>query len=506
MTATLDVLLTSARVIDPETGLDDVLNVGIRQGRIVSIGEEQADSLESVDCGGLVLAPGFIDLHCHAQTINGLRLRALDGVTTALELEEGTMPVGATYEVVEKQGRPINFGYSSNWLLARLAEADGVDLEPDSNSRISAPAVAGAAQATGRAAWMQPVSSEVADRIVERIAQGVREGGIGIGVLLGYAPKCGYVEMLKIARCAAELGVPMFVHGRYRKKDDPHSAVAGLLELVALAASTGVHMHLCHINSTYASVEDLRLVLEAISTAQANGVTVTTEAYPYHAGSTAIGAASLSPEEMRSHGSPPSAITYLKTGERVADFDRLAQLRTEDPGGTAILDLLDPHNAEQMDRLHQAVTFPGAMVASDAMQLELAGRLDGDDVHEQWPLPEGVFAHPRTAGCFARALGHVSRDLGLLSLVEAISRCSYLPAKTLERSVPAMRRKGRIQVGADADITVFDADAIIDKATFTELRPSEGIHHVLVAGEFVVRDSKLDPSAFPGKPVRSVLG
>lgn len=508
MVEEVDLLLMGARVIDPETGVDGVRNVGIRGGKVVSIEHGEAPTpaaAENVDCSGLVLAPGFIDLHCHAQTVNGMRLRALDGVTTALDLEEGAMPVAATYAVVEEQGRPINFGYSSNWLLARLAEADGISLEPDGNSRRSAPAVAGDAEVKGLTGWQQTGAPETVDKIVERVTQGVREGGIGMGVLLGYAPGCGHVEMLKMARRAAELGVPMFVHGRYRKKDDPLSAVEGLLELLALAASTGAHVHLCHINSTYAAADDLNLVLDAISTAQANGVNITTEAYPYHAGSTAIGAASLSPDDMSAQGQPASLITYLKTGERVADYARLAQLRAEDPGGTAIVDHFDPDDAEDMSRLHRAVTFPGTVVASDAMQLEADGRLTGDKVQLEWPLSEDVFAHPRTAGCFARVIGHISRELGLMSLNEAISRCTYVPATILENCVPAMKRKGRVQVGADADITVFDATAIIDQATFSKLKPSKGIHHVLVGGEFVVRDTRLRPEVSPGKPVRAEL-
>src|SRR6185503_4136446 len=113
-------------------------------------------------------------------------------------------------------------------------------------------------------------------------------------------------------------------------------------------------------------------------------------------------------------------------------------------------------------------------------------------------------AHPRGAASFSRVLGHYSREKGLLPLMDALAKMTILPARRLEAYVPAMKNKGRISIGADADITVLDPATIIDQATFAEpMKPPVGISHVLVNGTFVVRDGELQADARPGKPVRT---
>lgn len=498
----VDLLFTNARVIDPESGVDGLRHVAVEGGKIVGVDAAESEprpAISSVDLGGLVLSPGFIDLHSHSQTVNGLRFQALDGVTTALDLEAGTLPVAATYKEAEEQGRPINFGYAANWLAARVSEIEDIELEPNGNVKNGSASVLAAKE--GLDNWRYPADPATVDRILDRVAAGVEEGGVGIGVLVGYAPDSGRVEMFRLARLAGELGVPLFVHGRYTEADDPLAGIEGLLELIALATATDAHVHLCHINSTYSLNADL--VIDALSQAQSRGVRITTEAYPYHASSTAIGAPFLSPEQMRSRGKPASRIRYLKTGERVADYERLAQLRSEDPAGTVIKDYLDPEDPEQMRWLHQMVTFPGTVVASDAMLLQVEGRRTGEDLETRWPVPEEAFAHPRTAGTFTRTFGHICRELGLMSLNEAVARCSYLPATILESFVPSMRWKGKIQVGCDADLTIFDPNTIEDRASFEQLAPATGIEHVVVGGEFVVRHGELQTTVMPGRPIRS---
>jgi N-acyl-D-aspartate/D-glutamate deacylase len=150
--------------------------------------------------------------------------------------------------------------------------------------------------------------------------------------------------------------------------------------------------------------------------------------------------------------------------------------------------------------LRRSLTFPDTVVASDAMPPLWTGT--GRPNVAEWPLPPEAVTHPRTAGTFARAL-RLWREEGT-PLIEAIRRATLLPASVLDAAVPAMRKKGRVQTGADADLVVFDPARVTDQATYTSsTRPSSGIAHVLVDGVFVVRDGELVPDALPGRPIRA---
>ena len=486
-----DLVLTGGRVIDPETGLDAIRAVGVRSGRITSVTETAPTALQTLDITGLVLAPGFIDLHSHAQSITGHRLQAFDGVTTALDLEGGALPVAGSYALAVEEGRPLNFGYSASWTSARMALLDGVTLEPDSHGGLGA-----FAEHQARPNWRRPANARQVGGIMALLEEAVDEGALGLGVLLGYAPDSGRTEYIELSRLAERLAVPTFTHARYLSNVEPHSSLEGALEVIAAAAGTGAHMHLCHVNST--SNRMIEQVAAAIERARGYGLRVTTEAYPYGAGATVIGAAFLAPELLHRAGLKPSSLTYLPTGERVRDDARLRELRSDDPGGLVVVHLLDEDVDADVALLMRALLLADTAVATDAMPLV---DHEGHDAPDVWPPGDGFATHPRTAGSYARVFRWLVRELGALSLTEAVRRCSLLPAQILEDAVPAMRHKGRVQVGADADLVVFDADTIGDRATYAALAPSEGVRHVLVGGQFVVHDGVLLTDAFPGRPV-----
>jgi Amidohydrolase family len=258
-------------------------------------------------------------------------------------------------------------------------------------------------------------------------------------------------------------------------------------------------MHYCHLNST--TLHHADRVLGLVDRAQRAGSQVTTEAYPYGAGMTGIGAAFLAPDRLAARGLTPRSIIYAPTGEEVSGAARLSELRAADPGGLAIIRQLDEDDPADRAILVRYLTFPGSVIASDAMPLTWTSARPEPDA---WPLPPAAFTHPRTAGTYARSIRTLSRNGAGLSLPEVLAKCSLDPAELLADRVPAMRRKGRISAGSDADIVVFDPDNITDQATYTDsTRPSSGIRHVLVNGTFVIRDGRLDESARPGRAVRA---
>ncbi|MCR1783813.1 amidohydrolase family protein [Nocardioides carbamazepini] len=484
--ASHDLAIVGGRVVDPETGLDAERNVGIVGGRIASVTADAITARHTVEAHGLVVAPGWIDLHSHAQTVAGGRLHARDGVTTALDLEGGLLDVAGHYARAGEEGRPINYGYSTSWQQARMLHVGALPTGE----------LVDILGHFGDPAWKRTASDRQLDRIEEHLRRDLADGAIGIGLLVGYAPGVDPAEYVRMSAVAADTGTATFTHARDLVEHVPHAVIDGAEELVRAAESTGAHSHYCHINST--SLWDIDRVHDLIERSPAR---VTTEAYPYGAAATSISADFLAPNRLHEHRLTPASIVYSPTGERIADAARLDHLRATDPGAVAIIHYLDEHEPRDQEVLRRALGFPGTVIGSDAMPLSWPAAVADP---QAWPPPD-LTVHPRGAGTFSRYLRRYVRELGTVSLVDAIHQCTLGPAQILEPFVPAMRTKGRIRTGADADLVVFDPDTVTDHATYDAgTRASTGYAAVVVGGELLVENDVLRLDVLPGRPVRAV--
>ena len=490
--AGFDLVIVKGRVVDPETGLDGVRSIGIKKGRIAAISSTPLRGRSVIDATGLVVAPGFIDLHSHAQELAGARMQAFDGVTTALELEAGTLPVSAAYERSAREGRPINYGFSASWLFARIAEKE--NMEPTGSLTFFQ-------DAQKRNGWQHTVASpEETQRIIARIQRGLDEGALGIGVLAAYAPGHGRKEAFAVAQLAARAGVPTFTHVRYGSVIEPQSSFEAIEEIVSLAAATGAQMHICHLNST--STRDIVRIAELLRGAKARGLRISTEAYPYGAGSTAVGA-ELFRGNWRERLGGASASDIELSGVPFTD-STLAEAQRKTPGSWIIVHYLRPdRNPADQEFLDESVLMPGGAIASDAIPWTSKGATVTGDV---WPLPADAFAHPRGASTFTRFLRIYVRERRKETLREGLRRMTLIPAQILGESVPQMKRKGRVQIGADADLVVFDLATVSDRGTY--MQPNQtaaGMRYVIVNGVPVIRDGTLVRGAMPGKAVRRAI-
>jgi N-acyl-D-aspartate/D-glutamate deacylase len=452
-----DLVLVGGRVIDPETGLDAVRTVAVKDGTIARITTERLAGRRVIDATGLVVAPGFIDLHQHGQTPADGALKAQDGVTTGLEMEIGQPDVAAF--LAAKAGHSlIHYGTTASHPAARAA-AFGTPLAADE-------LVAPAGPSTDT-----PASDEQLAKVDARLRHELDAGALGIGMGIQYTPGALRSEVIRTFRLAAEQGVPVFTHVRSFGHREPGSSVEAVEEVIGAAAVTGAALQIVHVNSS--CVADAPECLAMIGGARARGLDVTTEAYPYVAGMTDLRSALFNPGWQEKLGVGYDAVVLPATGEKLtrARFEELRGSKEQVPV------LLFVNRPETVDAV---IRDPLVSIASD-----------------------GEASHPRNAGSFCRILGHYVRETGLLTLPDAIRKMSLMPAQRLEKSTPAARRKGRVQEGADADLVAFDPKTVSDRSTYAApATPSTGMKYVLVAGTVLVDGGRLVPNVYPGKAIR----
>jgi len=490
-----DIVIRGGRILDPETGRDEIADLAITRDEIAAIGSGLDRGAREIDASGLVVAPGFVDLHAHGQSVTADRMQAFDGVTSALELEVGVLPVSAWYAAQAEAGRLLNYGASAAWLYARKAVMIGLDL--DKRSHLGRLMAAGSDDMR----WSLDVSSEAqAEEIIDLVRQGLDEGGLGIGIPNGYAPGAGVIEITRLCELAKAYETPTYTHIPFSSRYDPKSTIESYIRLIGYAGATGAHMHICHFNS--GSLLDVEHAAALVQKAQAQGLPITTEAYPYGTGSTFIGAGYFAdPEFFNRTGTTHRTVQLVSSRRRFDSPEDLAAVRAKEPSLQVLWHFLDiEENAHHRALLDVSVLFPGGAIASDALPWNLP---DGSVyTGQEWPLGPDKSSHPRSSGTFTRFLRHWVRERKAISLMEAIAKCTLIPAKIVEGCAPQLGRKGRLQEHGDADIVVFDPDTVTERATFEQMHlPAEGMRHVLVNGHPVIFDGILDTEALPGRPI-----
>ena len=449
--APFDIVVENGRVMDPESGLDAVRHVGIRDGKIAAISEQELQGKLMLDASGHVVTAGFIDLHQHGQSPENYRAQIHDGITSALELEIGVEDINAWYS--EREGKSlVNHGASISHPYSRniVMTSENPGLEGD--------------------ALTQPLTSGQLQKLKQRISRGLDSGAVAVGFGLAYSPGATPEEILEMFRLAAESGANCHVHIRTTTGD-----ASNVEEVLDYSRQSGAPLHIVHINSSGRDL--IPQYLEVIREAQESGVDVTTECYPYNRGSTFIEShlfddwETYSDEKLGQH-------IWIETGEHLT---RESFGRYREQGG-----ILVTQPAYSMEMVRAAVASPLTMIASDGMWLR-KGR-----------------AHPRSFGTYSRILGRYVREQQALSLMDALAKMSLRPAKRLERRVPSMADKGRVRVGADADLVVFDPDTVIDIGTFEDPAQNPvGVRHVLVNGVTVLKEGELAAGVMPGRAIRA---
>jgi len=486
--ADYDLVIINGRVMDPESNLDAVRNIGVKNGMVEEITENQLTGKETIDAKGMVVAPGFIDTHIHGMDPYGFKLLARDGVTTALEIEVGAYPVDVFYNQFAGKSQ-LNYGASVSHAWARMAVLDNVD--PKGLGMYS-----GAIKESMNdgAKWnTKQYTREDQAAMFAAVEKGLKQGGLGIGFAIGYYTAVGSPEVMGIASLASKYKSFITTHVRYLAQTPP-SGYLGLEEMLAVAEVNNVPLLVHHVPSNCLGLT--KECLDTIDKARAAGQNVVGEFYPYTFASSIPGADYLAPGYEKRTGMQPSDIIDVASGQKMTK-ESFEKLRKENPSGTIIF-----FSMKDKDMM-EAFKREGVFVGSDAMPLLPSGK---DPV--TWDSPYGYGkGHPRAAGAHARVLRLV-REQNVIPLMEAIAKLTYLQAKWLEPMVPDMRHRGRLQKGAIADITIFDANTVKDTADWKEgmnSLPSEGIPYVIVNGTIVVKDSKVLKDVFPGQPIRNQI-
>jgi hypothetical protein len=487
-----DLVILNGRVMDPESGLDAIRNVGIIGGKIEAVTKAAIKGKETIDAQGHVVAPGFIDPHVHGIELSGFTTKVMlrDGVTTQLELEVGVWPVDEFY--AQRKGKwQANYGATVGHLPIRVQVLDGVD--PKGSNAFADHSIGPAIAKSGSKYESEYEGRDQQDRIMELVETGLKHGALGIGFPIGYElGGTSSYEGFRLTELSGKYGRFIALHGRFSSQRPPTSGVLGTQEVLASVAVNGGGFWVHHYHAQGLAVTPQ--MTELIEAGRAKGIKVIGAVYPYNFGSTIAAPPYLVP----SNYGPDMGRTYKDIIEVPAmkplTKERYEELMKNDRGHTVLF----YHCTEET--LTEVVVHPGVAIESDAMPYL------GDDGNTlPWDAPyASAKGHPRAAGAHAKTLRMVREKKWDMTLMTALDKMTLMVARFLEENgVEPMKTKGRLQKGMDADIIVFDPDTVTDTSTMAQgALPSSGIPYVIVNGTIIVNDSKVLKGVYPGKPVR----
>lgn len=483
-----DIVILNGRVMDPETGFNQIANVGINNGFITEITTDAIKGTREIEATGLVVAPGFIDGHSHAQDPFGHKLYLRDGVTTAMDLEIGAFPVRDFYDFWEKRAQ-LNYGASVGHPWARMSVLDKINPAGRGFYGSAIPD-----SLNDGAKWQTKAFDPAdTDAILTAVEQGLKDGGVGVGFPIGYYTAVGSPEVMAVAELAADYGAFVTSHVRYLSQVPP-SGFLGMQEMINVAQMTKVPLLLHHIPSNCLGLTGN--CLDLIDAARVKGVNVIGEFYPYTFASTYANADYLRPGYQQQLGITGKDLVVVSTGERLDD-EKFDKLRKDAPSTVLLM-----YSMKEKDMM-AALSRPGVVFGSDGMPFITKSGVGGE-----WDTPYGEGkGHPRGAGAHARFL-RIVREKKPVTLMQALSKLSYELADFLDDTVPQFRQRGRLQEGMVADITLFDPETVTDNASWEEGKntlPSTGIPYVIVNGVVVV-DNSVVQRVRPGVAIRNLIG
>jgi N-acyl-D-aspartate/D-glutamate deacylase len=291
-----------------------------------------------------------------------------------------------------------------------------------------------------------------------------------------YTPWITDDEIDALAAVAAKHGMPVMFHVRYSSPDEPGKDNAtAIAEVLQVAKNTGAMVHVDHITST-GGTHTMPQTIATLEQARADGIDVTACMYPYDFWATTLASPRFAPGWQERFRISYGDLAVPGTGERLTEATfRKYQAQNKLVAAYAIPDE-DVVTGLQTDWI---------MIGSDAI------------------LEPSNNNHPRSTGCFTRVLGTYVRDRNVLSLPDALAKMTILPARRLEKQVPMLTKKGRLQIGADADINVFDPATVTDTSTVDDpAQMAKGINAVLVMGQLVKEGDTLHKDVRVGQPIK----
>ncbi len=449
---TFDLVVRGGRVMDPDSGFDGIADVGVDAGAITSI--EPAGGLTGatvVDAKGLVVAPGFIDILSYDPNEYGIWFKVADGVTTNLALHGVRGRAADFFDIWGQTDRrpPTHYGGAFSSPFARELLGLGIDDE---------------------------ATVEQIDQMVAMAEEDLDGGFIAVDFEPEYTPGVSYDEIKAITEVAVDRDLPATFHARYSDDVAPGTNREALDEVLRVARDTGARVHVEHIIST-GGTYTMRESLDQLERARRDGIEVSACMYPYDYWATYLASARFNDGWQERFHISYDDLAVVGTGERLTE-STFAKYQSENALTAAF--------AIPEADVREALRADWVMLGSDAI------------------LEEGDKNHPRSTGCFARAIGRYTREEGVLPLMDALAKATILPARLTQQGAPQMRKKGRVQIGADADLTVFDPERLIDRSTIeapgTE---SDGVEFVVVGGEVVREQGRNRRDTRPGVAITS---